>query len=1113
MKRKTRNILVFLCLIITCCCFTFGSVSALAMIKNTPVASDVLTSENLFNASEWATDGQTAADTFGVVSYGKRTALYDYKNSHFGHIIPFQEITVQESVTFSIDVYGASELWFYLADASVENSDGNYWCPRNLGYDNDYACFYFQEKNGLMTYNEYKKPVYDNDTGAIVDWTSTVSSYYADKELTTSLAKPSFFAHFGVSYKVMYFTDSPVIYYSWTPIDRDGNYLTANKVEFYTKSLEGAIDVNKNYFAGIQISAVSDTIPSTFTNLSIKNGSTELVPNYSAENLDWCVNEIPESANGDVFVGHFYQKSNVKVFEEKEVVVSNAKNTDKMYAYEKLSYDENVDEQFKVSGKFQFRNDYDMNKAFGVALGLNAPSQDINSADTTVIGFENRMVAEDNAPLTQVKLTENSEGTGFIIPLKTITISQKVEASFDIKSFSRFIAYLSPATNTNIFTGNNSYFDAGEFKYQDGKLLYKRNNSDWLFKEGKVTIDGSNFTFGETTFPGGDNREILSDVSYGLNVKVVFYSDDYLTPTNEYSVIEYTLTPYTAEGELDTANALHVYTFGGGKIINSQKSFRIGLQVSSIDNANPVVLDNVVITNYTANGNQVLLNKTWDNMTSNIEDEDDSKVFVGFRTGGGVVLPSVSTHVVVYEGGVEKAAKSLGFNAVGLDYIDFTFIGYKDGSILANINGNKYELSMSKDNIDGYIAFAAKDNFDNMSVAVKNVEIRRYSYKETEEGEIGTNFNTGYFDKKEWMLKSTTSVKTKPEDQDKVKGLVMEDGKLKFAGTTDNSYFSTMKDYGDVILEFQIEEFFDGINPDKSDSDKPKMVDDWAKAHSYSACYVNFGVLTGNGVGTSCMIGILQKRADANSPFKGYINLSDYKSNVTVGKAIDYNFYPMESGASKTTAVKIIASRGTITMYVQEIKDGVAPSADKYVEVVSFDGITDLYGRIAFTSTEAGWFNIDNIRVYPIDDPVKKRVDAKIALFEDFKQIPDTPVPYQLDAPVVTLNENQISWNKVEGATGYRIRANGFIRDLRASQTSYDFNVNGDYEVVVIALGNGKEILDSNVSNKQIFTVGAKDSGSFFLIGGITLGVLAVVGAVTFIIIRKRRKRVVKGSE
>ena len=1101
MKKKPLYILIFVFALIACCALSGGAISAFAMIKDTPVAKDVLTEDATFNEGEWAYDGATAEDTFNVISYGKRIALYDYKNSHFGHIIPFTEFYADGVVEFTIDIYGASEIWFYLSDASDGVAGENYWCPRLRGYDN-YACCYFQEKDGNTTLYQFKKPVYD-EKGVIVGWNSTVNGYFADKDRTVPISVPYSFSYFGVRYNVKYYTDSPSIYYSWTPIDREGNYLVDKKTEFFTLSNEGAIKTDRKYYAGIQISAVSDKIPSMFGDLSIKNGDSELINGFSVDNLDWCVNEIPESADGSVFVGHYGKARKVDITESKEMVVTNGKNTDKLYTYDKVVYDKNVDAQFKVSGKLQFREDYDKYKAFGVAFGLATPSQDVNSPSTTLVAFENRMYGNNSS--TEVSLAEKTMGNGYIIPLKQINISQKLELSFDIKSFSRFIAYLAPTDN--YFTGNASYYDAGIFGYNDGKLTYKRSNSGWLYKDANVTLDGNSFTFGSSTYPGGDNRAILNNVSNGLNVKVIFYSNDYLTPTNNYSVIEYTFTPYDANGNLDNANALHVYNFGGGKTVNSSKNFHVGLQVSGIDEDNPVVLDNVVIENFTAGGNDRLLNKTWENMTSDRNSDDENKVFVGFRTGGGTVSPSMTTLLVVYEGGNEVSSVSLGFNVVGLDYIDYSFTAFKNGTITATVNDVAYELSFNKNNVSGYIALAIKDDFENMKVAIKDFEIRKYSYKESEEGEIATNFNTGYVDTSLWVMQSTTSVKTKPEYADRVNGLVMKDGKLKFDGTTDKAYFGTLYDYGDFILEFELEEFFDGLLPDKSDSDKPKLVDSWTSAHGYSALYVNFGVISGNGVGNSCMLGFIQQRANTSSPFTGAIVLQDYKSGgISVIKPIDYNFYPQQSGITKNTAVKIICSLNTITIYVQEILPDVELSVDRWMEIVRFDGITDTFGRVTFSSTEAGWFNLDNIRIYPIDDPDPVRVNAKITLFQDFAPIPDTLKPYELAAPIITFEDGILTWEKIAGATGYIIRSNGFTRELNASQNSFKFNVNGEYSVVVIARGNGEEILDSVVSNELQFVIGASsNSGVWFLIGGIVIAVISVSVLVTFIIINKKR--------
>ena len=353
---------------------------------------------------------------------------------------------------------------------------------------------------------------------------------------------------------------------------------------------------------------------------------------------------------------------------------------------------------------------------------------------------DERIVKKTAISSTEVSLAENTSGNGYIIPLKQINISQKLELSFDIKSFSRFIAYLAPTDN--YFTGNASYYDAGIFGYNDGKLTYKRSNSGWLYKDANVTLDGNSFTFGSSTYPGGDNRAILNNVSNGLNVKVIFYSNDYLTPTNNYSVIEYTFTPYDANGNLDNANALHAYTFGGGKTVNSSKNFHVGLQVSGIDEDNPVVLDNVVIENFTAGGNDRLLNKTWENMTSDRND-DENKVFVGFRTGGGTV--NVSS-VNIMRGSCDFSELSVGKKyglLIGMDdktqkvgdsgtsFIYFTnkqveettitYLGYADNGAVAT------EVSLGSNFVGSAFGFAFQIN-PNGRIVVKVGSVTKVIY-------------------------------------------------------------------------------------------------------------------------------------------------------------------------------------------------------------------------------------------------------------------------------------------------------------------------------------------------------------------------------------------------
>lgn len=62
------------------------------------------------------------------------------------------------------------------------------------------------------------------------------------------------------------------------------------------------------------------------------------------------------------------------------------------------------------------------------------------------------------------------------------------------------------------------------------------------------------------------------------------------------------------------------------------------------------------------------------------------------------------------------------------------------------------------------------------------------------------------------------------------------------------------------------------------------------------------------------------------------------------------------------------------------------------------------------------------------------------------------------------------SWDKVENATGYRVKVNGSEAVQEASQTSYKLseNATGQYQIEVVALGNGTDFTDSTAATKTI---------------------------------------------
>ncbi|HHX00921.1 MAG TPA: hypothetical protein GX740_06435 [Acholeplasmataceae bacterium] len=73
--------------------------------------------------------------------------------------------------------------------------------------------------------------------------------------------------------------------------------------------------------------------------------------------------------------------------------------------------------------------------------------------------------------------------------------------------------------------------------------------------------------------------------------------------------------------------------------------------------------------------------------------------------------------------------------------------------------------------------------------------------------------------------------------------------------------------------------------------------------------------------------------------------------------------------------------------------------------------------------------------------------------------------PVQLTAPEITLEETVVKWEANENATGYIVKVND--EEFETTSTSYDlkeFRVS-QFAISVIAVGDGKDFVDSDPSN------------------------------------------------
>lgn len=389
-------------------------------------------------------------------------------------------------------------------------------------------------------------------------------------------------------------------------------------------------------------------------------------------------------------------------------------------------------------------------------------------------------------------------------------------------------------------------------------------------------------------------------------------------------------------------------------------------------------------------------------------------------------------------------------------FFDFEFTVETDGAAAFSAFGVSIPLTLNPENIDGYFALA---NYGDATAEISlggGLNLVSFGYRASEGDAIASNFNTNWLNPDKWEMLAGSPVMF--EDNAQSRGIVAEDGKVQFAAVGHGSYIGTTQQYAEYVIEFIYEEGYDG--------DKPKLVD------SYELSYSPLAVIIGIDGAVSAPSGWAEKTMIIF--YEGYIQLLDFKQEtLSIQDALtNYNFRAAESGTVKRTAIKMVVINKTVTIYLQELIEGTAPTEEAWVKAAEFQ-TADTYGKITFASTEAGVFSLDDIRITPIDDPDPAVVAANAAAYVSFQEIADEQKPINLIAPVITMNESVVSWTAVEGATGYVVNVNGQTTEVGADVLSYtvDTTKPGDYVITVVAKGNGAWISDSAQSNSISFTI------------------------------------------
>ena len=470
----------------------------------------------------------------------------------------------------------------------------------------------------------------------------------------------------------------------------------------------------------------------------------------------------------------------------------------------------------------------------------------------------------------------------------------------------------------------------------------------------------------------------------------------------------------------------------------------------------------------------------------------DGVSFVYFTQGVNAGGTNVNYINVMENGEAVGEPIEVGDMAGLFNFFDFEFTVETDGTAAFSAFGVSIPLTLNPDNIDGYFALANYGDATSEISLGRGLNIMSFAYRASEGAGVASNFNTNWLNPDNWEMLAGTPVMF--EDVTQTKGIVVEDGKVQFVGVGHGSYIGTTQKYAEYVVEFIHEEYFDG--------DKPKLVDSYELSYSPLAVIIGIdgAVSAPSGWAESTMILF----------YEGYLQLLDFKQEtLSIQDSLtNYNFRPSEAGAVKRTAVKMVVINKTVTVYLQELVEGTAPTEEAWVKAAEFQ-TADTYGKITFASTEAGVFSLDDIRVTPIDDPDPAVVAANAAAYVSFQEIADEHRPITLDAPVITMNESVVSWEAVEGATGYIVSVNNQTTEVGADVLSYTVEATevGDYTITVIAKGNGEWISDSAQSNAISFTIEPpkaekKGCGSVVMDGSI----LIVVAAAGIALVARKRK-------
>lgn len=544
---------------------------------------------------------------------------------------------------------------------------------------------------------------------------------------------------------------------------------------------------------------------------------------------------------------------------------------------------------------------------------------------------------------------------------------------------------------------------------------------------------------------------------------------------------------------------------------------------------------------------------------------DGAHKFIYFTNVDGAI--SIGAEIVDEEGNVTQAITPVAVaGANNTDAIALNLTGK-----LANLEiqvGTNEAIVLENFNIDGFFAFTHKGEGVSYIFA-ENATMTGYEFLGNAENAtaISTNFNGSYINTSKFQQQSTVTPETFMTKADTTThdlvGMVAEEGKLGFYGSSTGTRLLTAEKYADFVMQFDYTSVPFLERGQLTGIDRQSQfyivfgMKEGGKAFTDADVYAigiyegvstfygdNLSVVSTLGMATTCggqTAGLSKYVAttepDANSipryavggydPTKPNNNVEAWFNAVEGGT---YNFY------NKTTRVKLVAVNNQVALYVAEVNTETGAIIGEYVKINQFTA-KDTEGYLGIATDAPGWAEVDNLAITPVsretaltitalDQITANGIVADIAPAD----MDEDPAPTPLAKPVLVADNanKKVTWTAVDGAKEYvvsvKLGTEFVIEEKTITATEIDLSTitaAGTYKVIVEAIPEdaetklssradigytveeaGPEVPETSVPSTSVPEGGEQESS-----GGCgssiafagIAGVLAIAGAVSFL--------------